>query len=151
MPPAARISPVATFPPDLARTIVHDEAAQPPDTLEPVTASPYVTRDEVAAILDDRLRPLHALSERIMTAVGHEAQKHRARREAGLLAAAVAAVGCLGLGALSLQGASDAVVAMLTAIVLTTVVGVIAVVGRVQLVAKAPGVSVDAHAEGSMP
>lgn len=94
--------------------------------------------------LDAALAPLRQALDHIMDHVGPEAQRHRARREAALLASAVVGIGCLGLGALDLQGASDVTIGILGGLVLAAVVAVVAVLGRVHVTAKAPGVSIGA-------
>ena len=100
----------------------------------------YVTRGD----LDSAIAPLRDALDSILSHVGPEAQRHRARREAALLASVVVGVGCLGLGALDLQGASDLTIGILGGLVLAGVVSVVAVLGRVQVHAKAPGVEVNA-------
>ena len=107
------------------------------DTAERPT---YVTR----ADFDAAIHRVEAALAGILAHVGPEAQRHRARREAALLASVVVGVGCLGLGALDLQGASDATIVILGGLVLAAVLVVAAVMGRVQVHAKAPGVEVNA-------
>lgn len=114
------------------------------DTLPPDEATDehptYVTR----ADFDAAIQRVEGALAGILAHVGPEAQRHRARREAALLASVVVGVGCLGLGALDLQGASDVTIGILGGLVLAGVVSVVAVLGRVQVHAKAPGVEVDA-------
>lgn len=100
----------------------------------------YVTR----ADFDAAIQRVEGALAGILAHVGPEAQRHRARREAALLASVVVGVGCLGLGALDLQGASDLTIGILGGLVLAGVVSVVAVLGRVQVHAKAPGVEVNA-------
>lgn len=109
----------------------------------------YVTH----ADLDGRLAPILERLDAVLHHVGPDAQRHRSRREAAFLASAVVGVGCLGLGALDLQGASEATIAILGGLVLAAVVAIAAVLGRVPLTAKAPGVSIGAGGatDGSSP
>ena len=120
-----------------------------PPSADDVTLEPDERTDErptyvTPADLDARLTPILKALDDVLLHVGPDAQRHRARREAALLASAVVGVGCLGLGALDLQGASDVTIGILGGLVLAAVVVVAAVLGRVQLTAKAPGVSVEA-------
>lgn len=100
----------------------------------------YVTIEDMEAALGPIIAALHD----VLSHVGPEAQRHRARREAALLASVVVGVGCLGLGALDLQGASDVTIGILGGLVLAGVVSVVSVLGRMHVHAKAPGVEIGA-------
>jgi len=123
----------------------HDEVTLEPDDPTSEHAAPLTTAD-VEAIVDAALHPIREALSSVLSHVGPDAQRHRARREAALLASAVVGIGCLGLGALDLQGASDVTIGILGGLVLAAVVAVVAVLGRVSVTAKAPGVSIGAGA-----
>jgi hypothetical protein len=129
--------PVSSFPVSLLPET--DDVVLAPD--ERTDERPtYVTPSD----LDSALAPIRAAIADVLDHVGPTAQRHRARREAALLASVIVGIGCFGLGALDLQGASDLTIGILGGLILAAVVAVVAVLGRVHVTASAPGVSIGA-------